>query len=212
MEKYSCFLFVFAHLEKADRNLSFCWSCWGDQETFEWKSNWSWWICETVHLWKLNNFNYILDIDIVWKIGIIHQDTKYLFVWREPFSLLSTVPRIPQQFKRYIFWKFIPTLHVKSSNLLDLVLLCVQDLKKSGSGRCVILGTVTATVNGAELGGMIPPLAHVGALNRDEKLGFSRCSQSLDGWSSISLASLGRFQFSWIWEGDFFFVPCYHRR
>lgn len=26
----------------------------------------------------------------------------------------------------------------------------------------MILGTVTATVNGAELGGMIPPLAHVG--------------------------------------------------
>ena len=38
----------------------------------------------------------------------------------------------------------------------------LQDLKKSSTARCVILGTVTATVNGSELGGMIPPLAHLG--------------------------------------------------
>eukprot|EP00434_Breviolum_minutum_P035018 symbB.v1.2.030993.t1/scaffold3549.1/size54238/3 len=52
-----------------------------------------------------------------------------------------------------------------AANYLGHFLLCkllLEDLKKSGSGRCVILGTVTATVNGAELGGMIPPLAHVG--------------------------------------------------
>lgn len=30
VEKYSFFYFVFVHLEKADRNLCFCWSCWGD--------------------------------------------------------------------------------------------------------------------------------------------------------------------------------------
>ena len=65
-------------------------------------------------------------------------------------------------------------------NLLDLVLLCVQDLKKSGSGRCVILGTVTATVNGAELGGMIPPLAHVGALIQIEM-------KSLGSWDENGL-------------------------
>ena len=29
----------------------------------------------------------------------------------------------------------------------------LQDLKKSSTARCVILGTVTATVNGSELGG-----------------------------------------------------------
>ena len=30
--------------------------------------------------------------------------------------------------------------------------------------RCVILGTVTATVNDKELGGQIPPKAHIGQL------------------------------------------------
>eukprot|EP00913_Durusdinium_trenchii_P021182 g19903.t1 len=54
-----------------------------------------------------------------------------------------------------------------AANYLGHFLLCkllLEDLKKSSfsAPRCVILGTVTATVNGAELGGMIPPLAHVG--------------------------------------------------
>mmetsp|Transcript_84621 Transcript_84621/g.215434 ORF Transcript_84621/g.215434 Transcript_84621/m.215434 type:complete len:476 (-) Transcript_84621:329-1756(-) len=47
-----------------------------------------------------------------------------------------------------------------------LVNLLLEDLKRSTvkPARCVILGTVTATVNGSELGGMIPPLANIGQL------------------------------------------------
>lgn len=47
-----------------------------------------------------------------------------------------------------------------------LVNLMMDDLKNSSvkPARCVILGTVTATVNDKELGGMIPPLANLGKL------------------------------------------------
>ena len=61
-----------------------------------------------------------------------------------------------------------------AANYLGHFLLCnllLEDLKRSTvkPARCVILGTVTATVNGAELGGMIPPLAHVGNFEGLEK-------------------------------------------
>lgn len=54
-----------------------------------------------------------------------------------------------------------------ATNYLGHFLLCnllLEDLKKSKNSppRCIILGTVTATVNSKELGGMIPPLADVG--------------------------------------------------
>ena len=140
---------------------------------------------ERVYRWKLNNLNYILDI--VWKIGIFHQDTKHLlfegnlFVFTFYQGFLNNL--------RDIFFGNLSQRYMWNLwNLLDLVLLCVQDLKKSGSGRCVILGTVTATVNGAELGGMIPPLAHVGALIQIEIESFEnsrwKWSQSLDGFQS----------------------------
>lgn len=72
-----------------------------------------------------------------------------------------------------------------AANYLGHFLLCnllLEDLKKSASkpARCVILGTVTATVNGAELGGMIPPLAHVGDLEGLEK-GMKAPVTMLDG-------------------------------
>jgi len=54
-----------------------------------------------------------------------------------------------------------------AANYLGHFLLCnllLDSLKKASDARCVILGTVTATVNGTELGGMIPPLASVGNL------------------------------------------------
>uniref|UniRef100_A0A7S1RUK8 protochlorophyllide reductase n=1 Tax=Alexandrium catenella TaxID=2925 RepID=A0A7S1RUK8_ALECA len=54
-------------------------------------------------------------------------------------------------------------------NYLGHFLLCnllVEDLQRSfvKPARCVILGTVTASINDKELGGMIPPLADVGDL------------------------------------------------
>jgi len=61
-----------------------------------------------------------------------------------------------------------------AANYLGHFLLCkllLEDLKRSTvkPARCIILGTVTATVNGAELGGMIPPIAHVGNFEGLEK-------------------------------------------
>jgi len=47
--------------------------------------------------------------------------------------------------------------------------LLLDDLKKASNARCIILGTVTATVNGKELGGMVPPLADLGDLSGLEK-------------------------------------------
>lgn len=115
------------------------------------------------------------------------------FVWREPFSF-TFYQGFLNNFRDISFWKYIQTLHVRTMKSVGFG-VALQDLKKSGSGRCVILGTVTATVNGAELGGMIPPLAHVGALNRDEKLWvLEMFNQSLDGWRSF---------FRWhLWEGS----------
>jgi len=57
-----------------------------------------------------------------------------------------------------------------AANYLGHFLLCnllLEDLKRSSvkPARCVILGTVTATVNDKELGGMIRPLAHLGQLD-----------------------------------------------
>mmetsp|Transcript_92012 Transcript_92012/g.237419 ORF Transcript_92012/g.237419 Transcript_92012/m.237419 type:complete len:445 (-) Transcript_92012:108-1442(-) len=54
-----------------------------------------------------------------------------------------------------------------ATNYLGHFLLCnlmIEDLKNSSvkPARCVILGTVTASINSKELGGMIPPLADVG--------------------------------------------------
>lgn len=55
-----------------------------------------------------------------------------------------------------------------ATNYLGHFLLCnllLEDLQSSETkpaGRCVILGTVTASVNEKEVGGMIPPLADVG--------------------------------------------------
>jgi len=56
-----------------------------------------------------------------------------------------------------------------ATNYLGHFLLCnllLEDLKNSRvkPARCVILGTVTASVNDKELGGMIPPIADVGRL------------------------------------------------
>lgn len=54
-----------------------------------------------------------------------------------------------------------------AANYLGHFLLCnllLEDLQRSSKPRCIILGTVTATVNGKELGGMIPPLANLGNL------------------------------------------------
>mmetsp|Transcript_27302 Transcript_27302/g.51103 ORF Transcript_27302/g.51103 Transcript_27302/m.51103 type:complete len:441 (+) Transcript_27302:58-1380(+) len=72
-----------------------------------------------------------------------------------------------------------------AANYLGHFLLCkllLEDLKRSTMkpARCVILGTVTATVNGAELGGMIPPLAHVGNMEGLEK-GMKAPITMLDG-------------------------------
>jgi len=54
-----------------------------------------------------------------------------------------------------------------AANYLGHFLLCnllLEDLRKSSAARCIILGTVTATINDKELGGMIPPLARLGGL------------------------------------------------
>jgi len=56
-----------------------------------------------------------------------------------------------------------------ATNYLGHFLLCnllLDDLQKStNKPRCVILGTVTATINDKELGGMIPPFADLGDLS-----------------------------------------------
>ena len=65
----------------------------------------------------------------------------------------------------YIYQVYVYVYSSLPYSRLPLYVRSSQDLKKSaprGTARCVILGTVTATVNGSELGGMIPPLAHVG--------------------------------------------------
>eukprot|EP00442_Polarella_glacialis_P018892 CAMPEP_0115067334 /NCGR_PEP_ID=MMETSP0227-20121206/11330_1 /TAXON_ID=89957 /ORGANISM="Polarella glacialis, Strain CCMP 1383" /LENGTH=455 /DNA_ID=CAMNT_0002453385 /DNA_START=121 /DNA_END=1488 /DNA_ORIENTATION=+ len=56
-----------------------------------------------------------------------------------------------------------------ATNYLGHFLLCnllLEDLKKSSvkPARCIILGTVTASINDKEVGGMIPPLADIGQL------------------------------------------------
>lgn len=56
-----------------------------------------------------------------------------------------------------------------AANYLGHFLLCnllLDDLKRSSvkPARCIILGTVTASINDKEIGGMIPPLADVGTL------------------------------------------------
>jgi protochlorophyllide reductase len=61
-----------------------------------------------------------------------------------------------------------------------LVNLLLEDLKKANDARCIILGTVTATVNGKELGGQIPPLANLGDLSGLEK-GMQQPITMIDG-------------------------------
>merc|ERR1719343_1958234 len=61
-----------------------------------------------------------------------------------------------------------------ATNYLGHFLLCnllLEDLKQSRvkPARCVILGTVTASINDKELGGKIPPLADIGQLQGVEK-------------------------------------------
>jgi len=54
-----------------------------------------------------------------------------------------------------------------ATNYLGHYLLCtllLPDMEKGQPARCVILGTVTATVNNKELGGQIPPKADIGNL------------------------------------------------
>ncbi|CAK9011588.1 unnamed protein product [Durusdinium trenchii] len=56
-----------------------------------------------------------------------------------------------------------------ATNYLGHFLLCnllLEDLKKSTvkPARCIILGTVTASINDKEVGGMIPPVADLGDL------------------------------------------------
>lgn len=56
-----------------------------------------------------------------------------------------------------------------ATNYLGHFLLCnllMEDLKKSSvkPARCIILGTVTASINDKEVGGMIPPIADLGRL------------------------------------------------
>lgn len=61
-----------------------------------------------------------------------------------------------------------------ATNYLGHFLLCnmlLEDLQKSmvKPARCIILGTVTASINDKELGGMIPPKADIGQLQGMEK-------------------------------------------
>mmetsp|Transcript_35642 Transcript_35642/g.91903 ORF Transcript_35642/g.91903 Transcript_35642/m.91903 type:complete len:469 (-) Transcript_35642:128-1534(-) len=56
-----------------------------------------------------------------------------------------------------------------AANYLGHFLLCnllLDDLQKSSvkPARCIILGTVTASINDKEIGGMIPPMADIGRL------------------------------------------------
>ncbi|CAJ1390499.1 unnamed protein product [Effrenium voratum] len=61
-----------------------------------------------------------------------------------------------------------------ATNYLGHFLLCnllLEDLKKSSvkPARCIILGTVTASINDKEVGGMIPPVADIGRLEGMEE-------------------------------------------
>eukprot|EP00401_Gymnodinium_catenatum_P027677 CAMPEP_0117575528 /NCGR_PEP_ID=MMETSP0784-20121206/62251_1 /TAXON_ID=39447 /ORGANISM="" /LENGTH=453 /DNA_ID=CAMNT_0005374597 /DNA_START=92 /DNA_END=1453 /DNA_ORIENTATION=+ len=72
-----------------------------------------------------------------------------------------------------------------ATNYLGHFLLCnllLEDLQKSSvrPARCVILGTVTATVNDRELGGQIPPKADLGQL-QGLKQGMRSPVTMLDG-------------------------------
>jgi len=72
-----------------------------------------------------------------------------------------------------------------AANYLGHFLLCkllLEDLKNSfvKPARCVILGTVTASVNNKELGGMIPPVARIGDLEGLEQ-GMKSPTTMVDG-------------------------------
>jgi protochlorophyllide reductase len=73
-----------------------------------------------------------------------------------------------------------------AANYLGHFLLCqllIDDLKGDSfkdPGRCVILGTVTASINDQDLGGMIPPLANVGNFEALEA-GMKKPITMLDG-------------------------------
>jgi len=76
-----------------------------------------------------------------------------------------------------------------AANYLGHFLLCnllLDDLKNSRvkPARCIILGTVTASINDKEVGGMIPPLADVGE--------FQGLQQGMKG-PEISMVDGGKF-------------------
>jgi len=77
-----------------------------------------------------------------------------------------------------------------AANYLGHFLLCqllIDDLKGNmfkDPGRCVILGTVTASINDKDLGGMIPPLANVGNFEALEA-GMKKPLTMLDGGTSL---------------------------
>lgn len=72
-----------------------------------------------------------------------------------------------------------------AANYLGHFLMCnllLEDLKKSAvkPPRCIILGTVTASINDKEVGGMIPPLANIGKLEGLE-MGMKKPITMVDG-------------------------------
>jgi len=70
-----------------------------------------------------------------------------------------------------------------ATNYLGHFLLCklmLEDLKAAESAKCIILGTVTATVNKRELGGQILPLADIGQLEGLEQ-GMKQPVTMVDG-------------------------------